>query len=144
MTFFQNLPDAILVEDVELAGHDQHPLRREAFDVLVEELAQGRVSVRTAGIEMDSLVAVFIFSRLDLGLAIGLAEQPVEMERQILAVVGKGEDTVQVVFLVLFLGGIGKEAGHVFVDAIGVARSRQAGAVEPFADIGHVVVDSLG
>ena len=37
------------------------------------------------------------------------------MERQILAVVGKGEDTVQVVFLVLFLGGIGKEAGHVFV-----------------------------
>ena len=103
-----------------------------------------RRAVWQSAIEMDSLVAVFIFSRLDLGLAIGLAEQPVEMERQILAVVGKGEDTVQVVFLVLFLGGIGKEAGHVFVDAIGVARSRQAGAVDPFADIGHVVVDSLG
>ena len=42
VTFFQELPDAVLVEDVELAGHDQHPLRREAFDVLVEELAQGR------------------------------------------------------------------------------------------------------
>ena len=43
------------------------------------------------------------------------------MEGQVLAVVGKGEDALQVRFLVLFLGRVGKEAGHVLVDAVGMA-----------------------
>lgn len=73
VTFFQELPDAVLVEDVELAGHDQHSLGLEAFQVLVEQLAQGRVAVSAAGVEMDGLVAAFTFPLPGLGLAVGTA-----------------------------------------------------------------------
>ena len=40
---------------------------------LVEQLAQGRVAVSAAGVEMDGLVAAFTFPLPGLGLAVGTA-----------------------------------------------------------------------